>query len=134
MSIFCAPLRVPVLSKAPGAPWPCFCQLLNSLLLVDLGSRFHSFRRAPGCKWMSGHLGTWVTSSPAPSFPAGGQRDIVTHTHSPPSDVKTLWRELAAMGLIPKEDTTQSNVQLVFGMHKSMWFVAVSFIIMLCLS
>lgn len=133
MSIFCASLLVPVLSKAPGAPWPCFCQLLNSPLLVNLGSQFHNLCRTPGCKWMPGHLGTWVTSIPAPSSPAGGQRNMVTPIHSPLSDVKTLRRELA-MWLIPKEDTTQSNIQLIFGMHKSVLFVTVSFIIMLCLS
>ena len=38
------------------------------------------------------------------------------------------------MWLIPKEGTTQGNIQLIFGTHKSMLFVVVSFIIMLCLS
>lgn len=129
MSIFCASVLAPVLTKAPGTPWPCFCQLLNSLLLVNLGSQFHNLCPSPGCP-QPGDVGD---QQPSPSSPAGAQRDIVTHAQSPPPDVRTLRGELA-MWLIPKEGTTQGNIQLIFGTHKSMLFVVVSFIIMLCLS
>lgn len=57
-----------------------------------------------------------VKRSPSQSLSVCRRRDIVTlilHYH-----IVKLWREIAVR-LVPKEDTMESNIQLIFRMHKS---------------